>query len=66
MTAELSLHIERAAAHRRRAVVHVVHGSKSGLTLPALNDVERLVATLTADGYRFVTVSEMLAAPEAP
>ena len=45
VTAELSLHIERAAAHRRRAVVHVVHGSKSGLTLPALNDVERLVAT---------------------
>lgn len=29
-------------------------------------EVERLVATLTADGYRFVTVSEMLAAPEAP
>ena len=28
-------------------------------------EVERLVATLTADGYRFVPVSEMLAAPEA-
>lgn len=45
VAAELSLHIERAAAHGRRAVVHVVHGSKSGLTLPALADVERLVAT---------------------
>lgn len=45
VAAELSLHIERAAARGRRAVVHVVHGSKSGLTLPALADVERLVAT---------------------
>jgi hypothetical protein len=45
VAAELSLHIERAAANGRRAVVHVVHGSKSGLTLPALPDVERLVAT---------------------
>ncbi len=45
VAAELSLHIERAAANGRRAVVHVVHGSKSGLTLPALADVERLVAT---------------------
>lgn len=44
VAAELSLHIERAAANRRRAVVHVVHGSKSGLTLPALGDVEQLVA----------------------
>lgn len=41
---ELSQHVERAAAAGRRAVVHVVHGSKSGLTLPALSDVERLVA----------------------
>jgi len=45
VAAELSLHIERAVANGRRAVVHVVHGSKSGLTLPALADVERLVAT---------------------
>jgi selenocysteine lyase/cysteine desulfurase len=41
---ELARHVERAAAAGRRAVVHVVHGSKSGLTLPALSDVERLVA----------------------
>lgn len=41
---ELSRHVERAAAAGRRAVVHVVHGSKSGLTLPTLTDVERLVA----------------------
>lgn len=44
VTEELSRHVERAAAAGRRAVVHVVHGSKSGLTLPALHDVERLVA----------------------
>lgn len=44
VTAELSLHVERAAANGRRAVVHVVHGSKTGLTLPALADVERLAA----------------------
>ncbi|WP_432767796.1 MAG: hypothetical protein HEQ22_10170 [Sphingopyxis sp.] len=44
VAAELSLHIERAAAHGRKAVVHVVHGSKTGLTLPALGDVESLVA----------------------
>lgn len=44
VAAELSLHAERANAAGRRAVVHVVHGSKSGLTLPALADVERLVS----------------------
>lgn len=44
VAAELALHVERAAANGRRAVVHVVHGSKSGLTLPALSDVEQLVA----------------------
>jgi len=44
VAAELSLHVERAAANGRRAIVHVVHGSKSGLTLPALSDVERLKA----------------------
>ncbi|MBA3941621.1 MAG: hypothetical protein C0520_10460, partial [Sphingopyxis sp.] len=43
VAAELSLHVERAEANGRRAVVHVVHGSKSGLTLPALADVEWLV-----------------------
>lgn len=44
VAAELALHIERAATRGRRAVVHVVHGSKTGLTLPALADVERLAA----------------------
>lgn len=44
VAADLSRHIERAEANGRRAVVHVVHGSKSGLTLPAITDVERLVA----------------------
>lgn len=45
VAAELSLQIEHAERSGRRAVVHVVHGSKSGLTLPALSDVECLVAT---------------------
>ena len=44
IAAELSLHIEGAAAHGRRAVVHVIHGSKSALALPELSDVERLAA----------------------
>lgn len=44
VAAELSIHVERAQAGGRRTVVHVVHGSKSGLTLPALGDVERLVS----------------------
>lgn len=41
---DLSQQVEKAGANGRRAVVHVVHGSKSGLTLPAIDDVERLVA----------------------
>lgn len=45
VAAELAMHVDRAAARGRRAVVHVVHGSKSGLTLPACADVERLAAT---------------------
>lgn len=45
VAADLSLHIEAAIERNRRPVVHVVHGSKTGLTLPALPDVERLVAT---------------------
>lgn len=53
VAAQLSLHIERAVTRRRKAVVHVVHGSKSGLTLPALVDVERLAAT-HGDAVTFV------------
>ncbi|KTE05112.1 hypothetical protein [Sphingopyxis sp. H115] len=44
IAAELSSHVEQAKAGGRRSVVHVVHGSKSGLTLPALAEVERLVS----------------------
>jgi len=50
---ELARLIDRAAAQGRRAVVHVVHGSKSGLTLPAIGDVERLTATF-GDAATFV------------
>lgn len=44
VAAELSRHVEQARSEGRRTVVHVVHGSKSGLTLPGLGDVERLVS----------------------
>jgi len=41
---DLAAAAQRAIANDRRPVVHVVHGSKSGLTLPVLADVERIVA----------------------
>ena len=44
VAAELAEQIDRARGLGRKAVVHVVHGSKTGLTLPALPDVEALVA----------------------
>ena len=53
IAAEFDHHVERANANGRRAVIHVVHGSKSGLTLPALADVERLV---TAHGETMTVV----------
>lgn len=53
VAAELALHIEHAAARGRRAIVHVVHGSKTGLTLPDLADVERLAAA-HGDAVTFV------------
>lgn len=53
VAAELARFIDRAAAQGRRAVVHVVHGSKSGLTLPAVADVERLTTTY-GDSATFV------------
>lgn len=62
VAAELSCHIERAAANRRRAVIHVVHGSKSGLTLPALPDVERLGAAHD-DAVTIVDACQLRIAP---
>lgn len=44
VAAELSAQVDTAIARGRRPVVHVVHGSKSGLTLPAIGDVEALIA----------------------
>src|SRR3546814_18919723 len=55
--AGLALHIDHAAARDRRAIVHGVHGSKSGLTLPAFGDVERL-ASAYADHATIVVRSE--------
>lgn len=60
---ELSAHVERAAARGRKAVVHVVHGSKSGLTLPALTDVERLVAAHGAAMTIVVDACQLRIAP---
>ena len=41
---DLAAAAQEAISRCRRPVVHVVHGSKSGLTLPTLADVERLAA----------------------
>jgi hypothetical protein len=65
VAAELALHIERAAAQGRRAVVHVVHGSKSGLTLPAIADVERLAATHGDAALFVVDACQLRMAPGA-
>jgi hypothetical protein len=47
-SSEITGHIEReitnAAGAGRHPIVHVVHGSKTGLILPALNDVDALRA----------------------
>ncbi|MBK6414618.1 hypothetical protein [Sphingopyxis sp.] len=53
IAAELAQQADRAAARGRRAVIHVVHGSKTGLTLPTLADVERLTA-MHGDAVMFV------------
>src|SRR3546814_624976 len=65
VAAELALHIERAAAHGRRAVVHVVHGSKSGLTLPAIDDIERLAVRYGEAAAIIVDACQLRIAPQA-
>jgi hypothetical protein len=52
ISARMQGSIEAAAAAGRHSLVHIVHGSKTGLILPALGDVERLAAggaTLVVD-----------------
>ena len=41
---DLAIAAQTAVARGRRPIIHVVHGSKSGLTLPVLADVERLAS----------------------
>ena len=41
---DLAIATQTAIARGRRPIIHVVHGSKSGLTLPVLADVERLAS----------------------
>jgi hypothetical protein len=42
ITARMDLAIRSARAERRHVIVHVVHGSKTGLILPSLADIDRL------------------------
>jgi len=44
MAARIGLEIAAARAMGRRALVHVVHGSKTGLILPELPEIDRLLA----------------------
>src|SRR3546814_16207588 len=63
--AGLALHIDHAAARDRRAIVHVVHGSKSGLTLPAFGDVERLASAYADHATIVVDACPLRIAPKA-
>ncbi|SNS60735.1 hypothetical protein [Sphingopyxis indica] len=65
VAAELALHIDHAAARDRRAIVHVVHGSKSGLTLPAFGDVERLASAYADHATIVVDACQLRIAPKA-
>lgn len=65
VTDELAAAAQHAIANNRRPVVHVVHGSKSGLTLPALADVERLVAAFGDAVTIVVDACQLRVAPAA-
>jgi len=52
IAARMASSIATARADRRHSLVHVVHGSKTGLILPSLGDIDRLAAegaTLVVD-----------------
>ncbi|HEV2865873.1 MAG TPA: hypothetical protein VGX37_05110 [Allosphingosinicella sp.] len=49
ITAAMSESIVGATAAGRHTIVHVVHGSKTGLILPALDDLDRLLAAHGSD-----------------
>lgn len=45
ISAQVGAAIAAAKAEQRHALVHIVHGSKTGLILPVLDDIDRLRAT---------------------
>ena len=53
IAARMDLAIAQSRAAGRHVVVHVVHGSKTGLILPSLADIDRLVAK-NGDSVTFV------------
>lgn len=62
---DLGTAAEQAIARGRHPVVHVVHGSKSGLTLPAVADVERLAAAFGDRMTIVVDACQLRIAPAA-
>ncbi|WP_260582625.1 hypothetical protein [Sphingopyxis sp. PET50] len=62
---DLAAASQEAIARGRRPVVHVVHGSKSGLTLPVIADVERLVAAFGDTVSIVVDACQLRIAPAA-
>lgn len=58
--------VDRDIATASPGMVILCHDGRGTPAESLFVEVERLVATLTADGYSFVTVSEMLDAAEAP
>lgn len=57
--------IAHAAASNRHALIHIVHGSKTGLILPTLDDIDRLrtghALTLVVDACQGRITSEAIA-----
>jgi hypothetical protein len=53
ISSEILDHAESAERQERHVLVHVVHGSKTGLILPTLQDIDRLRERL-GDGASFV------------
>ncbi|MBK6707584.1 MAG: hypothetical protein IPG54_08885 [Sphingomonadales bacterium] len=49
LTVQMEVAIARALAEGRYPLVHVVHGSKTGLVLPHLDDIDRLKARFKGD-----------------
>lgn len=61
----LAIAAQTAIARGRRPILHVVHGSKSGLTLPVLADVERLASAFGDAVTIVVDACQLRIAPAA-